>query len=102
MRKVVAVLLFVGLMSLAGYADSGADVYKAKCAMCHGADGTPPAAMAKSMGIKDMKSPDVQKESDADLKTAIEKGKGKMTGFAGKLTPAQIDDVVKYIRTMKK
>lgn len=103
MRKITAVLLFIGLTSLVGMAaDSGADVYKSKCAMCHGADGTPPAAMAKSMGIKDLKSDEVQKQSDADLKTIVEKGKGKMSGFAGKLTPEQINDVVKYLRTLKK
>jgi mono/diheme cytochrome c family protein len=58
--------------------------------------------MAKSMGMKDLKSEDVQKQSDADLKAVVEKGKGKMPAFAGKLTPAQIDDVVKYVRSLKK
>ncbi len=103
MKKVVAAFMVVGLMSFTAFAaDSGADLYKAKCQMCHGADGTPPAAMAKSMGIKNLKSDEIQKQSDTDLKTAVEKGKGKMTGFAGKLTPAQIDEVVKYVRSLKK
>ena len=102
MKKIVAIVMLLGLMSLSGFAQAGADTYKAKCQMCHGADGTPPAAMAKSMGIKDMKSDDIQKMSDADLKAAVEKGKGKMPAFAGKLTPAQIDDVVKYVRSLKK
>jgi cytochrome c6 len=95
-------VMLLGLVSLTGFAETGADIYKAKCQMCHGADGTPPPAMAKSMGIKDLKSDDVQKQSDADLKAVVEKGKGKMTGFAGKLTPAQIDEVVKYVRSLKK
>lgn len=102
MKKAVAIVMLLGLMSLTGFAQTGADTYKAKCQMCHGADGTPPAAMAKSMGIKDLKSDDIQKMSDADLKAVVEKGKNKMTGFAGKLTPAQIDDVVKYVRSLKK
>jgi cytochrome c6 len=103
MKKFIAVLMIVGLMSLSGFAaESGADLYKAKCQMCHGADGTPSASMAKSMGLKDLKSDDVQKQSDADLKTAVSKGKGKMTGFAGKLTDPQIDEVVKYVRSLKK
>jgi|SRR3954453_14457809 mono/diheme cytochrome c family protein len=103
MKKLFAILLMVGIMSLAGFAaDSGADLYKAKCQMCHGADGTPSAAMAKSMGLKDLKSPEVQKQSDAELKTVVEKGKGKMSGFTGKLTPEQIDEVVKYVRSLKK
>jgi cytochrome c6 len=103
LKKLVAVLVTVGIMSLAGFAaDSGADLYKQKCQMCHGADGTPSPAMAKSMGLKDLKSDDVQKQSDADLKNTVSKGKGKMTGFAGKLTDPQIDELVKYVRSLKK
>lgn len=102
MKKLAVVVALSGLMSVSAFAQAGADVYSSKCKMCHGADGTPPAAMAKSMGIKDLKSEEVQKQSDADLKAIVEKGKGKMTGFSGKLTPAQIDDVVKYVRSLKK
>src|SRR5436309_1164868 len=103
MKKLMAMLVFAGLMGVSAMAaDSGADIYKGKCQMCHGADGAPSAAMAKSMGIKDLKSDDVQKQSDADLKTTVEKGKGKMSPFAGKLTPEQITEVVKYVRSLKK
>jgi len=102
MKRIVAIVMLLGLASLTGFAQAGADTYKAKCQMCHGADGTPPAAMAKSMGIKDLKSDEIQKQSDADLKGTVEKGKGKMPGFAGKLTPAQIDDVVKFVHSLKK
>jgi cytochrome c6 len=102
MKRIVAIVMLLGVLGLSGFAETGADVYKAKCQVCHGADGTPAPAMAKSMGIKDMKSDDVQKLSDADLKTAIEKGKGKMPAFAGKLTAAQIDELVKYLRSLKK
>lgn len=41
-------------------------------------------------GDEGLKSDDVQKQSDADLKAVIEKGKGKMPGFAGKLTPPRL------------
>jgi mono/diheme cytochrome c family protein len=40
--------------------------------------------------------------SDADLNAAITKGKGKMPGYEGKLTADQIQDLVKYIRSLKK
>ena len=82
-------------------ADAAAD-YKAKCQGCHGPGGVPSAGMAKSMGMKDLGSSDVQSMSDADLTGAITNGKGKMTGFKGKLTDAQIKDLVSYIRTLKK
>ena len=96
------ITLVISLCSLTAFAaDSGADIYKSKCQSCHGANGTPNPAMAKSMGLKDLKSADVQKQSDADLKTAVAKGKGKMTGFAGKLTDDQIAEVVKYVKSLK-
>ena len=78
-------------------AQSGADTYKAKCAMCHGADGSGKAAM----GTKPLGSADVQKMSDADLNAMITNGKGKMPAYKGKLTDAQIGDLVKFIRTLK-
>jgi cytochrome c6 len=83
-------------------ADSGADLFKTKCAACHGADGKGETAMGKRLGIKDLGSADVQKQSDADLTTAISKGKGKMPGYEGKLTADQIQDLVKYVRSLKK
>src|SRR5271167_580550 len=96
----VSMVLALALPPIAA-ADAAAD-YKAKCQGCHGPGGVPSAGMAKSMGMKDLGSSDVQSMSDADLTGAITNGKGKMTGFKGKLTDAQISDLVKYIRTLKK
>ena len=79
-------------------ADTTADVYKAKCAACHGADGKGNAAMK----TKDLGSADVQAMSDADLTGVIAKGKKPMPAYEGKLTDAQIADMVKWIRTLKK
>ncbi len=78
---------------------AGADDYKAKCAMCHGADGT--GAMAKKMGSKDLNSPEVQAMSEADIAKIITDGKGKMTGFKGKLSDDQIKAVAGYVKTLK-
>ena len=83
-------------------ADSGADLFKAKCAMCHGADAKGETPMGKRLGIKDLGSADVQKQSDPDLTSAISKGKGKMPGYEGKLSGDQIQELVKFIRTLKK
>jgi cytochrome c6 len=103
MRKLSALLLAAGLIlaaSMPAMADAAAD-YKGKCQMCHGADGKGNPNMVKSMGVKDLTSAEVQKMSDADFKTAIESGKGKMQGFKGKLTDGQINDLVKYVRGLK-
>jgi len=101
MRKLLAIVALLGLvMALAlpplAAADAAAD-YKAKCAMCHGADG-----MGKPPMGTNLTAPDVQKMSDADLAAAITNGKGKMPAYKGKLTDAQISDLAKYIHTLKK
>jgi cytochrome c6 len=83
-------------------ADSGADVFKTKCASCHGATGAGDTAMGKSMKLKDLGSAEVQSQTDADLTNVISKGKKPMPGYEGKLTNDQIQDLVKYIRTLKK
>lgn len=88
-------------MAAAQMGMGGADTYKAKCQACHGPGGVPSAGMAKSMGLKALGGADVQGMSDADLTAAINNGKGKMSGFKGKLTDAQIKDLVSYIRTLK-
>lgn len=101
-RASMVVLVFALVASTAFAADAGADLFKAKCASCHGATGAGDTAMGKSMKLKDLGSDEVQKQSDADLANVIAKGKKPMPAYEGKLTNDQIQDVVKYIRTLKK
>jgi cytochrome c6 len=87
-------------MSVTGFAQgSGADTYKSKCAMCHGPDGQAATPAGKSMKVPPFGA---TKMSDAELTTITKSGKGKMPGYAGKLTDAQIKDVVAYVRTLEK
>jgi cytochrome c6 len=95
------VVLTVAFALSTCFADAGAD-YKAKCATCHGPDGKGDTAMGKTMKVKDLGSAEVQKQSDADVTTIIEKGKKPMPGYEGKLTKDQIDSLVKYVRSLKK
>lgn len=95
------VVLTVAFALSTCFADAAAD-YKAKCATCHGPDGKGDTAMGKTMKVKDLASADVQKQSDADLTTIIEKGKKPMPGYEGKLTKEQIDGLAKYVRSLKK
>jgi mono/diheme cytochrome c family protein len=93
--------LVVGLTASTAFAaDTSADLFKQKCAMCHGENG---AGKGK---VPPLSSTEVQQKSDADWKTAIEKGvkndKGMMPGYASKLTPEQIDGMVAYMRSLKK
>jgi cytochrome c6 len=97
-----AVVAAVALCTTALAAEDAASTYKAKCAMCHGADGKGDTPVGKKMGIRDLTSPDVQKMSDDELITITTKGKNKMPAYENKLSAAQIKDIVTYIRQLAK
>ena len=80
--------------------DAGAAVYKAKCASCHGADGSGNTPVGKSLKVRDLRSPEVQKLSDDELTKVIADGKGKMPGYAKKLSAEQIKALAATIRAM--
>jgi mono/diheme cytochrome c family protein len=104
MRTTLVVLSFLAAATALQAADAkaGQAVYDKSCKSCHGADGTPNAAVAKMMKVemKDLKSPEIQAMSDDDLKKVITDGKGKMKPIASASGSAA--DVVAYLRTWKK
>ena len=84
-------------------AQAGADLFKTKCQMCHGADGAGNSPMGKKLGTHDFHSPEVQKMTDAQLVEVITKGKDHMPAYgAGKLTAEQIKDLAAYVRELGK
>lgn len=107
MKKVilaVLVLAFALFLALPNLAWAQEDVYKAKCAGCHGADGKGTAAGQK-MGAPAFSSPTVQKASDADLADFIENGgpqKKAMHAFANKgVTAPEAAKLATYVKTLK-
>jgi len=103
-RKLVVIVLTAAILLIvpaAFAAADGAALYKAKCAMCHGANGAGQTAMGKSMKLRDLRSPEVQKQSDADLYKVTADGKGKMPAYKGKLTDDEIKALVAHMRALK-
>lgn len=101
--RMAALMLLAILLVVPAFAQGpGADTYKAKCAMCHGADGLAATPMAKNLKVLSFKDPTMVKASDAQFIASTKEGKGKMPAYAGKLTDAQITDVVAFIRTLQK
>jgi mono/diheme cytochrome c family protein len=104
MTKMIRSLFVLAVvMSLAGavsFAESpGEATYKAKCAGCHGATGTPSAGMAR-MGIKAASDPAIKALTAAQEFAVVKNGKGKMHPVAG-LDDAQIKGVVAFYRGLK-
>ena len=112
MKKIVGVASFVFLASIvlpardatAGGAASsaGADTFAAKCASCHGKDGSGNTPVGKKMAVRDLRSADVQKQTDQQLLEVTAKGRKKMPAYEKKLSAEQIKDVVVYLRSLKK
>ena len=107
MKKICVLALTVAIafavvftLSLPAHAQSAADLYKSKCAMCHGPDGA-----GKMKGTPDFRTAEFQKKTDAELTSAIANGpNGKEShAFSKKgLDDATIKSLVAFIRTLKK
>jgi len=91
--------LFLGISPVRAQ-DDAASLFKAKCAGCHGPDGSANTAAGKSMKIRDLHSADVQKQTDAELTEIITTGKSPMPAYKDKLSADQIKNLVAYIREL--
>ena len=106
MKHILTVLIMTAIsatVGLAADAKAGQPLYDQACKSCHGADGTPNAALAKMMkvNIGDLKSPEVQGMSSDALKKVITDGTGKMKPVTS-VSGSGLDDVVAYVRSLKK
>src|SRR5579883_2421384 len=102
MKKVILAVLIIAFalfLALPNLSWAQEDVYKTKCAACHGADGKPTAAGAK------MGAPAVQKATEAELVDYIENGgpqKKAMHAFAKKgVSAAEATKLAAYVKTLK-
>jgi cytochrome c553 len=104
MKMRFALVLALSLSANA-FAEGAADAWKAKCKSCHGEDGKAKTKMGEKEKIADMSLPEWQKaHSDDDIKKVIVEGSKenpKMKAFKDKLTPEEIDAMVKHIRGMQ-
>ncbi|HLY41029.1 MAG TPA: cytochrome c [Terracidiphilus sp.] len=101
-RRFVTLAALLSLSGAVGFAQAGADLYKSKCQMCHGATGMADSGAGKAMKVKPATDPDVKKMSEQQMIDAVANGMGKMQAYKDKLTDAQIKDAVSYFRTFVK
>lgn len=110
LRRAGRAILFAGAIALALGAtarvssaadDTGQDVFKANCVVCHGEDGTG-TATGKALMAPDLHSDAVQKLTDAQITDQISNGKNNMPPFKNTLSADQIKSLVTYVRTFGK
>lgn len=99
-RNSAILALAISLAGAMSFAQSGEATYKAKCAMCHGATGTPSAGLAKMMGIKP--ASDYKNLTAAQIEAVVKNGSAnkKMHPITG-LSDAQVKAVAAYFKTLK-
>ncbi|HTP49061.1 MAG TPA: c-type cytochrome [Anaeromyxobacteraceae bacterium] len=95
MKKTLVAAALLSLVAPAARGDEAAATFQAKCAVCHGKDGKGQNPMGQKLGVKDLT---VTKLSQADVEKTITDGKGKMTGFKGKLSDAEIKAMASFVK----
>jgi mono/diheme cytochrome c family protein len=82
--------------------EAGEAIYRQKCGGCHGLDGKGETTMGKNWKMRDLNSPDVQKQPDSELIKAVSNGRGHMPAYEIILGNDKIREVVAYVREMAK
>jgi len=83
-------------------APDAASLFNSECATCHGRDGRGKTKRGRQMHSRDITNPEWQNDvSDERIFNSISRGKGKMPAFK-KLSDAQIDSLVTYVREFRK
>jgi cytochrome c6 len=98
---IIMLSLLLGSARKSAAQDATSTLYKTKCQICHGPDAAGSPA-GKKLLVKDFQSPEVQKQTDAELLEVAQKGKNKMPAYGGKLTDNQLTDLIKYMRDLAK
>ena len=98
----VVLLCSPSALSAAGDAAKGEKTFATKCKSCHGAQGQGNPAIAKSLKVtfRDLKSAEVLKQTDPELKKLALGGHGAKKPLKG-VTPAELDDVIAFLRAAK-
>jgi mono/diheme cytochrome c family protein len=85
----------------AGDAEKGKALYqKLNCKMCHSADGSASTPAGKKFRARDLRSQEVQSQSDGALSAVIRDGKGKMPSWRNAVDDDGIADLVAFVRTL--
>jgi cytochrome c6 len=101
--SVLALAMSRNVNSISPVGGDAAPVYNAKCASCHGRDGRARSAHARHEHARDLTTAEWQESvSDERIYNSISNGKGKMPGFKKKLSDGQIDELVNYVRRLRR
>ena len=96
------ILCCLALPSAMQAQSESAKIFKTNCVQCHSANGSGDTTAGKAFHAKDLRSAEVQKQTDEELAEVITKGKGKMPAFGAKIKPDEVKKLVAYLRELPK
>lgn len=96
---VLAISSFRGWRTTSGQT-TGENIFRAKCAVCHGVDGAGRTPNGKKLKVPDLRSDRVQNHADDELLDIVMNGKGDMPPFGKKYSPGKLQKVVSYVRSL--
>lgn len=80
----------------------GKGLFLQNCVKCHGPDGKGQTTAGELAGAPDFTDPEWQEEfADSQLRNSITHGDGQMPAFGKKLSKAQINSLIRYVRTLR-
>jgi cytochrome c6 len=100
-NRILALIAGSFLFAAPAFGQGGASLFKSRCAACHGADGKGDTAIGRSMHMRSLASPEVQKKTNKELTDIISDGKGAMPAYKDKLSGSEIKDLVGHIRELR-
>ena len=75
-------------------------LYASKCSVCHGNDGSANTAKGKELKVRNLRSEEFKKMSDAKAMEVLMKGKGKMEGYEKTLGKEKLEQLLVYSREL--
>jgi len=100
---IAAIALRFAATNVSASGSDAGSTYNAKCVKCHGRDGRGKTTQGRRTHARDMTDANWQNDvSDERLFNSITNGRGKMPAFKKSLNENQIDDLVNYVRRLRR
>jgi mono/diheme cytochrome c family protein len=81
---------------------AGEAVFKRKCVLCHGADGSGNTPLGKQLQAANLGSKEVQKLTVAEMRKQVHDGRANMPAFGDQLSDEEVTQVIQYVRQFGK
>jgi mono/diheme cytochrome c family protein len=104
---IFTILMFIlGFVQLEPHANPGKrsvgeDIFRNRCTVCHGLDGSGETTLGNKLGIPDLRANEKQLTDDQMIKIITE-GKGGMPAFKKKLSRDGIQEVIGHLKELRK